>query len=255
MAGKKPDFSAEPADQTDTPPPLDFETAFGGLNLSPEIQQAIQQQGQVALTTIDNLVIGGMRFTQTGLVPVKELTEDGLQLIGNVLHRFRSSFKWLVADFLNAADIYEWGQVNEVATFFGLKAKTLQNWKSISSNVPYSLRRERLDFNHHALVAYLSEDEQQDWLAKAERGDPDPNNPGIRKRWSVDRLRKEIAAPDTADESDTPPLLDKSHQRRMGRIWRNMERGTYQKIHRDDIYELRKWLDDAEKEIRNNGKK
>jgi len=209
-------------------------------------QQAIVEHGASALASIENLIIGGMRFTATGLVQVTEVTEEDLKLIGDVLYRFKGSFQWLMGDWLNVAGVYTWGEVEQVAGHFRLQTQTLKNWKWVSSSVPQSLRKDSLDFFHHLLVAALPEDKQRHWLERAEYGEPDPRNPDRRKRWSVGQLRKEMGVSLPALPA-APPLLDKINKRRFGKLWRLAERNQTAKIKRDDIRLARAWLDELEK--------
>lgn len=214
-----------------------------------QLAEYVAEHGISALKHIDNLVIGGMRFTSTGLIQVADITEDGLKLVGDVLYRFKGSFQWLIGDWLNHAGVYEWADVDRIAKHFRLSAGTLKNWKSTSSNVPQSLRNDRLDFMHHYLVAYLPEDKQREWLEKAAYGDEVPGNPDVRLRWSVGRLRKEMRLI-RRPELTPPPLLDRANKRRMSKLWLNVERGTYNKITQDDIGLVREWLGMLEAEIR-----
>jgi hypothetical protein len=46
----------------------------------------------------------------------------------------------------------------------GLDLSTLQNYAYVSRNMPFSLRNERLSWEHHRLMAKLPEGEQQDWI-------------------------------------------------------------------------------------------
>jgi hypothetical protein len=256
MAGKKPDdFSIEPVEQTDAPP-LDFETAFGGLQLPPSeletlralVVQLQEERDTGAITDVDKMVIGGFRFTSTGLVQVDEnITEDGLQLVGNVLHRFKISYQWLVADFLRHAGIYAWADMERMAAYFRVDVQTLKNWKSVGTNVPQYLRGYRLDFGHFKEVAPLSEDKQKEWLERAEYGDPLRGEPDKRKRWSVARLAREIAG-SKKKSGKTSTLLDRT-EKRMDTMMARWRKPTVTRDQRQAIAKaLRKYADDLERD-------
>lgn len=81
----------------------------------------------------------------------------------------------------------------------GLDLSTLQNYAYVSRNVPYSLRSERLSWEHHRLMAKLPEGEQQDWIeacvAEEDAG----------RRMSTRRLRKSLNLGRIATEKDLEP--------------------------------------------------
>ena len=68
----------------------------------------------------------------------------------------------------------------------GLDLSTLQNYAYVSRSVPYSLRSERLSWEHHRLLAKLPEDDMRDWIdacvAEEDAG----------RRMSTRRLRKSL---------------------------------------------------------------
>jgi hypothetical protein len=78
----------------------------------------------------------------------------------------------------------------------GLDLSTLQNYAYVSRNVPYSLRTERLSWEHHRLMAKLPDGDMQDWIeacvAEEDAG----------RRMSTRRLRKSTDKDLEPDESD-----------------------------------------------------
>ena len=81
----------------------------------------------------------------------------------------------------------------------GLDLSTLQNYAYVSRNVPYSLRDERLSWEHHKIVAKLDDAEQQRWLAACVA----ENEHG--RHMSARRLRKSLALGRVATEEDMEP--------------------------------------------------
>jgi hypothetical protein len=81
----------------------------------------------------------------------------------------------------------------------GLDLSTLQNYAYVSRNMPFSLRSERLSWEHHRLVAKLPETEQQEWidacLAEEDAG----------RRMSTRRLRKSLNLGRIATQNDLEP--------------------------------------------------
>jgi hypothetical protein len=81
----------------------------------------------------------------------------------------------------------------------GLDLSTLQNYAYVSRNVPYSLRSERLSWEHHRLMAKLPDGDKQDWIeacvAEEDAG----------RRMSTRRLRKSLNLGRIATEKDLEP--------------------------------------------------
>ena len=81
----------------------------------------------------------------------------------------------------------------------GLDLSTLQNYAYVSRNVPYSLRSERLSWEHHRLMAKLPDGDMQDWIeacvAEEDAG----------RRMSTRRLRKSLNLGRIATEKDLEP--------------------------------------------------
>lgn len=81
----------------------------------------------------------------------------------------------------------------------GLDRSTLQNYAYVSRSVPYSLRSERLSWEHHRLLAKLPGDSQAHWIeaciAEEDAG----------RRISTRRLRKSLALGRVATPADLEP--------------------------------------------------
>jgi len=81
----------------------------------------------------------------------------------------------------------------------GLDLSTLQNYAYVSRNVPYSLRTERLSWEHHRLMAKLPDGDMQDWIeacvAEEDAG----------RRMSTRRLRKSLNLGRIATDKDLEP--------------------------------------------------
>lgn len=81
----------------------------------------------------------------------------------------------------------------------GLDLSTLQNYAYVSRNVPYSLRTERLSWEHHRLMAKLTDGDMRDWIeacvAEEDAG----------RRMSTRRLRKSLNLGRIATDKDLEP--------------------------------------------------
>ena len=81
----------------------------------------------------------------------------------------------------------------------GLDLSTLQNYAYVSRSIPYSLRSERLSWEHHRLLAKLPDGEIQSWIATCEAEDMAGN------RMSTRRLRKSLSLGRVATDADLEP--------------------------------------------------
>ena len=51
----------------------------------------------------------------------------------------------------------------------GFEYQTLKNYAWVAGNIKLSVRTDNLTFDHHRMVAHLSEDQQRQWLSTAEQ--------------------------------------------------------------------------------------
>ena len=80
-----------------------------------------------------------------------------------------------------------------------LDLSTLQNYAYVSRSIPYSMRSERLSWEHHRLLAKLPDGDKQDWIdtcvAEEDAG----------RRMSTRRLRKSLSLGRVATDADLEP--------------------------------------------------
>ncbi len=81
----------------------------------------------------------------------------------------------------------------------GLDLSTLQNYAYVSRNLPYSVRSERLSWEHHRLLAKLPEVDMLGWIKTCE---PEED---AGRRMSTRRLRKSLALGRVATAADLLP--------------------------------------------------
>ena len=106
----------------------------------------------------------------------------------------------------------------------GLDLSTLQNYAYVSRSIPYSMRSERLSWEHHRLLAKLPDGDKQDWIdtcvAESDAG----------RRMSTRRLRKSLSLGRVATDADLEPdPADKGVENhipfvnRLALWWRHMQ--------------------------------
>jgi hypothetical protein len=223
MAGKKPDFSSVELDeQADAPPPLDFETAYGGLNLPEPIKALI--------------ISTGLRFTMTGLSIDQVIDQHDWAKLFDVIQSIKRAYQWIIGDWMAYGFDHGWiKSYDDMAVFTGLMPRTVQDYTTICRNIPPAMRIAKLSFAHFQIIAHLPEDLRQGWIDYA-----------VQAKLSTRQLAAEIHQ----KTDDTPPLLDKVNKRRIDKVWRNLSRGSTEKIKRDDIRLIRAWLDEVERELK-----
>lgn len=88
---------------------------------------------------------------------------------------------WWIGDWLRYGNAAYGERYSRAANVTGYDTQTLMNMVYVASQVDVSRRREALSWSHHAEVAAMAADDQQQWLTRAEQG-----------RLSVRDLREEI---------------------------------------------------------------
>jgi len=81
----------------------------------------------------------------------------------------------------------------------GLDLSTLQNYAYVSRSIPYSLRTERLSWEHHRLLAKLPREQQEKWIETCVAEDT------AGRRVSTRRLRKSLNLGRIATDADMDP--------------------------------------------------
>jgi hypothetical protein len=132
--------------------------------------------------------IGAFVWTPVGLQIDGQINREDWEETGKLLNRLDISLQWLIGDWVVAAEALGYGDRQEFAEQIGFATQTIYDYSYVARNVEFSIRIENLDFGHHQLVASMDDPEKQrHWLERALAGDDG------KKRWSVARLRQEIA--------------------------------------------------------------
>ena len=132
---------------------------------------------------MNELAIQGSNFTiqKNGIVFHGELTKEEWHDLGNKLAYVAKSIGFIIGDWINYGEKL-WGEMYvEAIQQTKLDYQTLRDFAYIARRVELSLRNDKLDFNHHRVVAKLEPEDQQQWLAVAQKND-----------LSVRRLRMSI---------------------------------------------------------------
>jgi hypothetical protein len=101
--------------------------------------------------------------------------------------------QWWIGDWLLYGTA-RWGErYVEAAKVSGYDPKSLRNMRYVAARFDVSLRRDNLNWSHHALLAALEPEEQARWLDRASAD-----------RLSVDDLRCELRTARRGHYSDSP---------------------------------------------------
>lgn len=174
------------------------------------------------------------KLTPVGLEVHGQFTIEDWKEAGVFFRGANSAVKLWIGDWINAVP-RAWGdKYTEAAEITGFKEKTLRNIASVCRNVNLSRRRDKLAFNHFALVASLADDKQEYWLDRAA-------TEGI----SANKLNQMINPP-TLPAEPLPPIFDKKHRRKFNKLWKGVMSKDPVNINRADIQHIRVWLEEVE---------
>lgn len=148
--------------------------------------------------------------SRTGLRFTGKLTQEEWRQLATSIGEVATSIAFIVGDWLVygqslfGTDGHPDRRVDDPSYLLamdatGLDRSTLQNYAYVSRSIPYSVRSERLSWEHHRLLAKLPEAEIGDWIAKCEAEE----NAG--RRMSTRRLRKSLALGRVATTADMEP--------------------------------------------------
>jgi hypothetical protein len=134
-----------------------------------------------------------------------QLDRAGWLAAGISLAEFGRVTNWWVGDWVRYGDA-RWGEkYTEAARITGLDSKTLRNIAYVASRFRLSRRRDNLTWTHHAEVAALVPEQQDEWLDRAVALRLSPGDLRIELRAMQRALRGADAArgdPDAGEADD-----------------------------------------------------
>jgi hypothetical protein len=137
-----------------------------------------------------------------GWAPPAQLDRAGWLVAGISLAEFGRVNNWWVGDWVRYGDA-RWGEkYTEAARITGLDSKTLRNIAYVASRFRLSRRRDNLTWTHHAEVAALAPDQQDEWLDRAVALRLSPGDLRLELRAAQRALRSAGACCENADASD-----------------------------------------------------
>lgn len=138
------------------------------------------EYGQVLVTPI------GLRFPET-------MSYADWERAGRRLATISNSFMWCLGDWVAYGLEKYTDRYYQAIQAVGLDYKTLRNYTWVARRFKWSRRRADLSFQHHAEVAALPPEEQDQWLERA-----------ARHQWSRNQLREHLRAARGQVREDAP---------------------------------------------------
>ncbi len=155
-----------------------------------------------AISTLDVVVDHGpFMLTKTGVVICdgrreKDVTFEEWSLATEWVQRVNSSVSFWLGDLLEFGERKFGDKYTAAIEATGLAEQTLTNAAYVARHVPIERRRQNVPFSHHAEVASLPPEKQEEWLEKAESN-------GLTR----DQLRSGIQAERAVSQGKKPVLL------------------------------------------------
>jgi hypothetical protein len=139
----------------------------------------------------------GVQFLEGRLILPESMPFDQWFQLGNLLFTIERNAQWWVGEWIRYGERSygeRYSQAIQMAT--GYAASSLANMAYVAGRFDPSRRREELTFSHHAAVASLPPDEQDELLDRAER-----DHLPVRALYEAVRVRRgEVPLP-TLDEA------------------------------------------------------
>jgi propanediol dehydratase small subunit len=111
--------------------------------------------------------------------------------IGRQLNALSASSAWWLGDWLIYGQVQYPDRYKQAVEETSLDYQTLRNYAWVARRYPVGRRRAELSFQHHAELASMPADEQDQWLDRAEKFG-----------WSRNDLRNRVRASRRADRDD-----------------------------------------------------
>jgi hypothetical protein len=147
-------------------------------------------------------VAGAALTRRTSLALPAKIPLDEWRRIGKQIFAISESSAWWLGDWLIYGQARYPDRYKRAITETGLDYQTLRNYAWVARQFTPERRRDSVSFQHHAELASLPADDQDEWLEQAEKSG-----------WSRNELRNRLKASRKALQSSTTPKRDDDVQR------------------------------------------
>jgi hypothetical protein len=148
----------------------------------------------------NDLTIGSFTLTPTGMITQGMPKFDEWVKCGDFIQKANKSVHFWLGDWLNFGEGAYGEEFAQEIDEVKFKYQTLQNDKWVAKRIAPSRRRESISFSHHAEVADLEPDEQEEMLTLA----VEKNLPLSQFRKTVRHFKLKLDAPELSDEQLKP---------------------------------------------------
>ncbi len=131
-----------------------------------------------------------VHIRRNGLSLSGEMSFESWCDLGSKVVLIANCSAWWIGDWLVYGEQAYGDRYEQAITDTSLGYQTLRNYAWVARKFRGSRRRDKLSFGHHAEVAALPDDEQDVWLARAER-----------LNWSRNQLRRGLRAAQLANQA------------------------------------------------------
>lgn len=145
---------------------------------------------------------------RVGLVLPQAMPFTSWERLGKQIALITDSSTWWLGDWLNYGEKTFPDRYQRAIAGTSLNYQTLRNYAWVARRFPMHRRRDRVSFQHHAELASLPPDEQDEWLDRVEQ-----------HRWSRNQLRQQlrnrcVGARERPQETPVTLRIDHSREER-----------------------------------------
>jgi hypothetical protein len=100
--------------------------------------------------------LGNFRLSRQALIVPDQMSRDELTTVSEFVREMRQAMQFWIGDLTRAwSTIPDGPKYTEIADYFSLNPKTLQNWTYVCERIPIPFRNGILDFTHYVVLAHL----------------------------------------------------------------------------------------------------
>lgn len=147
------------------------------------------------------------RAGRTALQLRPELSFDAWHRLGAQIGALADASAWWIGDWLVFGQKAFPDRYRTAIATTGFSYQTLRNYAWVAGRFPLYRRRDTLSFGHHAEVASLPEEEQEQWLMRA-----------VARRWSRNEMRAQLRREKLA--TPTPIAIALQVEESRHELWR-----------------------------------
>lgn len=160
--------------------PLDEVT---GALLPPDKKKRQEDTHDALVVTASIVHFNDLKLSSVGFQIPDNLPKETWTLLGERLAQAGNMLQWCLGDWLAYGEDREWGETyKRIANEFNLEIDTLYRYAAVARRVRIGIRNPELTMAHHRLVAYLKEEDHQQYFLQQ----------AAHNEWTVAQLRDAI---------------------------------------------------------------